>query len=46
MIRQGKGRKDRMVPIGERAVAWVEQYLQEVRPEAAGGRRGRRTCCS
>ncbi len=31
-IRQGKGRKDRVVPIGERAVAWVEKYLREARP--------------
>ena len=31
-IRQGKGRKDRMVPIGARAVAWIEKYLGEVRP--------------
>jgi|SRR5271157_2470980 len=31
-IRQGKGRKDRTVPIGERAVAWVEKYLREARP--------------
>jgi integrase/recombinase XerD len=28
----GKGRKDRMVPIGERALAWVERYLFDVRP--------------
>lgn len=32
IVRQGKGRKDRMVPIGERAVAWLERYLREVRP--------------
>jgi integrase/recombinase XerD len=32
IVRQGKGRKDRMVPIGERAVAWLEKYLREVRP--------------
>lgn len=31
-IRQGKGRKDRVVPIGERALAWVQAYLNEVRP--------------
>lgn len=30
-IRQGKGKKDRMVPIGERACLWLEKYLQEVR---------------
>lgn len=33
MVRQGKGKKDRMVPIGERALAWVEKYLNEVRPD-------------
>ncbi|HNX49619.1 MAG TPA: site-specific tyrosine recombinase XerC [Thermoanaerobaculaceae bacterium] len=32
MIRQGKGQKDRMVPIGERALAWIDKYLVEVRP--------------
>jgi len=31
-IRQGKGKKDRVVPIGERALAWVEKYLTAVRP--------------
>ena len=28
----GKGKKDRVVPIGERAIEWVERYLTEVRP--------------
>lgn len=32
MVRQGKGKKDRMVPIGERAVAWLERYLNDIRP--------------
>jgi integrase/recombinase XerD len=32
LIREGKGRKDRMVPIGERALAWVEKYKQDLRP--------------
>jgi integrase/recombinase XerD len=34
-IRQGKGKKDRMIPIGERALAWVEKYLREARPVLA-----------
>jgi integrase/recombinase XerD len=32
-VRQGKGKKDRFVPIGERAVLWLEKYLADVRPE-------------
>lgn len=32
-VRQGKGRKDRFIPIGERAALWVEKYLADVRPE-------------
>ena len=32
MIRQGKGKKDRMIPIGDRAIAWCEKYVREVRP--------------
>ena len=32
LIRQGKGGKDRMVPIGERALSWLVRYRDEVRP--------------
>jgi integrase/recombinase XerD len=31
-IRLGKGQKDRVVPIGERALHWVTRYLEESRP--------------
>lgn len=32
IIRQGKGRKDRVVPIGRRALQWIEKYLADGRP--------------
>jgi integrase/recombinase XerD len=32
LVRQGKGRKDRVIPIGERAAAFVEKYARDVRP--------------
>lgn len=32
MVRQGKGKKDRCIPIGERAGLWLQKYLDEVRP--------------
>jgi integrase/recombinase XerD len=31
-IRLGKGRKDRVVPLGAGAGRWIERYLREVRP--------------
>lgn len=33
MVRQGKGRKDRFIPLGARACAWVARYLNEVRAQ-------------
>ena len=33
LIRHGKGNKDRLLPIGKRALTWLERYLQSVRPE-------------
>ena len=33
MVRQGKGKKDRMVPIGEQAVVWIRKYIDEARPQ-------------
>ena len=35
-VREGKGKRDRVVPIGERALAWLERYLVEVRPSIVG----------
>lgn len=34
-VRQGKGKKDRMIPMGERAFGWVRRYLDEARPAFA-----------
>lgn len=34
-VRQGKGRKDRMLPIGDRALYWTLRYLYDIRPEYA-----------
>lgn len=32
LVRQGKGKKDRVVPVGDRALAWLDRYLWKVRP--------------
>jgi integrase/recombinase XerD len=32
MIRYGKGKRDRLVPIGRRALVWIRKYLEDVRP--------------
>jgi integrase/recombinase XerD len=37
MIRLGKGKKDRVIPIGERALAWIDKYLRESRPQLLTG---------
>ena len=31
MIREGKGKKDRLLPLGARAAAWLK-YLEDARP--------------
>ncbi|MCB1036466.1 MAG: tyrosine-type recombinase/integrase, partial [Acidobacteria bacterium] len=36
-VREGKGRYDRVVPIGERALAWYRRYRDEVREDLACG---------
>jgi integrase/recombinase XerD len=33
----GKGRKERIVPLGREAQAWIRRYLQKVRPALKGG---------
>jgi integrase/recombinase XerD len=37
MVRQGKGKKDRVVPLGERARAWLEAYRDQARPQLVAG---------
>ena len=32
MIRQGKGGRDRVVPVGDQAMCWLIRYLEESRP--------------
>jgi integrase/recombinase XerD len=32
IVRQGKGKKDRIIPIGTRALYWIDRYLTQVRP--------------
>jgi len=36
-VRNGKGAKDRVVPLGEEAGHWVARYLAEVRPKLSRG---------
>jgi integrase/recombinase XerD len=38
LIRKGKGGKDRRIPIGARALKWIEKYLKEVRPSLVQGK--------
>jgi integrase/recombinase XerD len=33
LIREGKGRRDRYLPLGAAALAWIDRYLAEVRPQ-------------
>jgi integrase/recombinase XerD len=35
LVREGKYRKDRMLPLGERAAAFIVKYLEEARPQLA-----------
>jgi integrase/recombinase XerD len=37
MVRQGKGRKDRIVPLTQSACTWLDRYLAAARPELAAG---------
>jgi integrase/recombinase XerD len=32
-VRHGKGKRERIVPLGERAMAWLDKYLIEARPQ-------------
>lgn len=32
MVREGKNRRDRILPVGQRAMAWIQKYLTDARP--------------
>jgi integrase/recombinase XerD len=34
----GKGSRERLVPLGAESLYWLERYLQQARPQLAGGR--------
>jgi integrase/recombinase XerD len=36
LIREGKGKKERYVPISERAAIWIEKYIREARRTGSG----------
>lgn len=40
MVREGKGRKDRLIPIGMRACGYVVRYVQELRGQLVSGGSG------
>ena len=35
----GKGRKERIVPIGDEAIVWINNYLNDARPELCKNKR-------
>jgi integrase/recombinase XerD len=39
LVRSGKGRRDRVVPLGPAAKRWVERYLRNVRPRVTSSAR-------
>lgn len=40
-VREGKGGKDRVIPIGQRALEWFARYLKDARPALAARQSGR-----
>ena len=36
-VREGKGKRDRVIPIGKRACLWIDKYLLEARPQLISG---------
>lgn len=32
-VQQGKGKKDRLVPVARQSIAWLKKYLKKVRPQ-------------
>jgi integrase/recombinase XerD len=40
LVRKGKGNRDRVIPIAERACNWIARYLREVRPKRVNPQSG------
>jgi integrase/recombinase XerD len=38
VVREGKGQRDRILPLTENACYWLERYLSQARPELAAGK--------
>lgn len=36
-VKEGKGKRDRVVPLGDRACLWMRKYLEDVRPLLVSG---------
>lgn len=36
-VRHGKGGRERVVPLGDRAMAWLDKYIAEARPQLLAG---------
>jgi integrase/recombinase XerD len=39
---QGKGNKERLVPVGEEAIEWLQKYLEDARPVLLSGKHSER----
>ena len=42
----GKGNKERLAPLGEEAMSWLQEYFERARPELTGGRPAAAVFCT